>query len=260
VYRHVVPFTTVGALLEREGELGTLPEGLDRACAGEGTLLLIEGPAGVGKTELAREARSAAERARIMPLEARGSELEQPFAFGVVRQLLEPVINGASGQTDLFAGAAGPAARLFEPEERHSAGADAGFEALHSLYWLVVNLADQAPVLVLVDDCQWADRDSLRFLTYLAQRIEGLPVAMLLVGRPPDSAVADTGPLWAQVASRPSAVALYPRPLSQAAALALARERLGAQADEEFCRSCHTATGGNPLFLHELLTALDAAR
>ncbi|MGB0093272.1 MAG: histidine kinase [Solirubrobacteraceae bacterium] len=220
---------------------------------------LIEGPAGVGKTELAREARAAAERARIMPLEARGSELEQPFAFGVVRQLLEPVINGASGQTDLFAGAAGPAARLFEPEERHSPGADAGFEALHSLYWLVVNLADQAPVLVLVDDCHWVDRDSLRFLTYLAQRVEGLPVAMLLAGRPPDSAVAETGPLWAQVASRPSAVALYPRPLSQAAALALARERLGAQAAEEFCRSCHTATGGNPLFLHELLRALDAA-
>ncbi|MGZ6589863.1 MAG: AAA family ATPase, partial [Solirubrobacteraceae bacterium] len=90
-----MPFTTVGALLERERELETLREGLDRACAGEGTLLLIEGPAGVGKTELAREARAAAERARIMPLEARGSELEQPFAFGVVRQLLEPVINGA---------------------------------------------------------------------------------------------------------------------------------------------------------------------
>ena len=65
---------------------------------GEGTLLLIEGPAGVGKTELTRAARAAAERAGVMPLEARGSELEQPFAFGVVRQLLEPVINGAPGR------------------------------------------------------------------------------------------------------------------------------------------------------------------
>ena len=43
------------------------------------------------------------------------------------------------------------------------AGGD-GFEALHSLYWLVVNLADRGPLAVLVDDCQWADRDSLRFL------------------------------------------------------------------------------------------------
>lgn len=254
-----VPFVMAGVLVERERELETLREGLDRARAGEGTLLLIEGPAGVGKTALARAARAAAGQERITPLEARGSELEEPFAFGVVRQLLEPVVNKDSGHADLFAGAAGPAARLFEPEERQPLGADVGFEALHSLYWLVVNIADQAPVLVLVDDCQWADHDSLRFLDYLAQRIEGVPVAMLLTGRPPDPAGNEAGPLWAHMASRPSAVALYPRPLSEPAAVALARERLGAEAAEEFCRACHTATGGNPLFLRELLRALDAA-
>jgi DNA-binding CsgD family transcriptional regulator len=254
-----VPFTTARVLLERERELETLREGLDRARAGEGTLLLIEGPAGMGKTALARAARAAAERAGMMPLEARASELEQPFAFGVVRQLLEPVVNRASEHAELFAGAAGPAARLFEPDERRPLGTDVGFEALHSLYWLVVNIADQAPALVLVDDCQWADRDSLRFLDYLAQRIEGLAVAMLLTGRPPDAAREKTGSLWAHIASRPSAVAVYPRPLTRRAAAALVRERLGAQAPEEFCRACHTATGGNPLFLRELLRALDAA-
>jgi DNA-binding CsgD family transcriptional regulator len=259
VYGRIVQFTTVGALLERERELQMLRDGLGRACAGDGTLLLIEGPAGVGKTELAREAQAAAERAGMMPLEARGSELEQSFAFGVVRQLLEPVVSEASGHADLFAGAAGPAARLFEPDERRLPVVDDGFEALHSVYWLVVNLADQAPVLVSVDDCQWVDRDSLRFLSYLAQRIEGLAVAMLLAGRPLDSAVTEAGSLWAQVASRSSAVALYPRPLSESAALVLARERLGPEAADEFCRSCHTATGGNPLFLRELLRALDAA-
>ena len=57
----------------------------------------------------------------------------------------------------------------------------------------MVNIADRAPVLVLVDDCQWADRESLRFLAYLAQRIEGLPVAMLLTGRPPDARVGRGG-------------------------------------------------------------------
>ncbi len=236
-----------------------LREGLDRACAGEGTLLLIEGPAGVGKTALARETRAAAGRARMLLLESRGSELERPFAFGVVRQLLEPVVNKAPGQAGLFGGGAGPAARLFEPGEQRPLGAVVGFEALHSLYWLVVNIADRAPVLVLADDCQWADQDSLRFLAYLAQRLEGLPVAMLLTAREPESAGTETGSVWAQLASRPSAVALYPRPLSQPAAAALVRERLGAEAAGEFCRACHTATGGNPLFLRELLGALDAA-
>src|SRR5215468_2002865 len=180
----MVAFARGGALLERERELEALRDGVDRACAGEGTLLLIEGHAGAGKTVLAREARAVAERARMMPLEASGSELEQSFAFGVVRQLLEPVISKDPGQADLFAGAAGPAARLFEPGERRPLDAAAGFAALHSLYWLVVNIADQAPVLVLVDDCQWADRDSLRFLAYLAQRKGGFPVRLRLPGRP----------------------------------------------------------------------------
>jgi DNA-binding NarL/FixJ family response regulator len=254
-----VPFIAGGALLERERELATLHEGLDRACAGEGTLLLVQGPAGVGKTVLAREAREAAGRARMLSLEARGSELEQPFAFGVVRQLLEPVVSKEPGHTDLFAGGAGPAARLFEPDNQRPPGAGVGFEALHSLYWLMVNVADRTPVLVLADDCQWADPESLRFLAYLAQRIEGLSVTMLLTGRPPDAAGGESGSLWAQVASRAAAVALYPQPLSQRAAAELVRERLGADAAEEFCRGCHTATGGNPLFLRELLSALTAA-
>ena len=66
--------------------------------------------------------------------------------------------------------------------------------------------------------------------------------------------------LWAQIASRADAVALYPRPLSETAAVGLTRERLGSEADDEFCRACHAATGGNPLFLRELLGALDCGR
>jgi DNA-binding CsgD family transcriptional regulator len=251
-----VPSIAVAALLERERELGTVRDGLDQACAGDGTLLLIEGPAGAGKTELVREARATAGQRGMAILEARGSELEQPFAFGAVRQLLEPVIDGSTG---LFAGAAGPAARLFEPDERESPAADGGFEALHSLYWLMVNLADRSPVLVLVDDCHWLDRDSLRFLSYLAQRIEGLPVTMVLAARPLDSTVAEPDSAWAQVASRPQAVVVHPRPLSEPAATALVRKRLGPEAADEFCRACHQATGGNPLFLQELLMALEAA-
>src|ERR1700742_2879410 len=99
-----VSFVTAGVLAERERELETLREGLDRARAGEGSLLLIEGPAGVGKTALVREARAAAGRVGITPLEAKSSQLEQPFAFGVVRQLLEPAITKGGRDIDLFTG------------------------------------------------------------------------------------------------------------------------------------------------------------
>jgi DNA-binding CsgD family transcriptional regulator len=254
-----VPFATGVALLEREHELGAVRNGVERACAGEGALLLVEGPPGIGKTELMREARGAAAPAGVTVLEARGSELEQPFAFGIVRQLLEPVSGTGDGEADLFTGAAAPAARLFRGESPGPSGSDADFDALHSLYWLVVNLADRAPVLVSVDDCQWADLESLQFLSYLSQRIEGLRVAILLAGRSPDGAASDEAGIWGQILSRPDAVALYPRMLSERAAATLTRERLGSDADEEFCRACHIATGGNPLFLRELLGALASA-
>ena len=247
-----MPFVAADDLLERDRELDTLRAGLDRACAGEGTILLIEGPAGAGKTSLAH---AAADQAAMVVLAASGSELERPFGFGVVRQLLEPVVSHEPANGELFAGGAAPAARLFAPGGRWPGGADVGFEALHSLYWLMVNIADRAPTIVLVDDCQWADADSLRFLAYLAQRIDGLPVAMLLTGRP-DAAEDEGAAVWAQMASRPAAIVLHPRPLSRGAVAALVRERLAADPAEEFSRACHAATGGNPLFLRELLRSL----
>ncbi len=251
---------TRAALLERETELGALHAGLDRTRSGEGAILLVEGPPGAGKTELLREAGSAAAACGMVTLEAKGSELEQPFAFGIVRQLLESQVAPRSAAAQLFAGAAAPAARLFETDERGRATTvDTDFEALHSLYWLVVNLADRGPLLLSVDDCHWADRDSLRFLSYLGQRIDGLQVAILLAGRPPDASVGEARSLWGQLASRTDAVVLFPRPLSEAAAVGLVRERLGSEAADEFCRACHAATGGNPLFLRELLGALEAA-
>src|SRR5262249_55029859 len=94
----------------------------------------------------------------------------------------------------------------------------------------------------------------------LAQRLDGLPIVMVLAGRPPETADSEGASLWAQISSRPSAMALEPRLLSESAATALARESLGSTADEGFCRACHTATGGNPLLLRELLRGLKAAR
>ena len=62
---------------------------------------------------------------------------------------------------------------------------------LHGLYWLTVNLADRRPLLIAVDDAHWADEPSLRWLAYLAPRLEGPAVALLVALRPAEPASAE---------------------------------------------------------------------
>jgi predicted ATPase len=215
-------------LLERDVEVGRLSAALAGGRAGRGSVVVVEGAAGLGKTALLRHASGAA--SGMLVLTASGSELEHEFAFGVVRQLFE------RAPADLVG--------ILE------AGGDR-FAALHGLYWLVANLADERPVLLLVDDAQWADDPSLRFLAFLARRVRELPVAVLIAARPPlpgeDRTVLDT------IAA--SAATLSPAPLTKAAIAALA----GPDADPAFVGAVHRATAGNALLVGELLATSDGS-
>jgi class 3 adenylate cyclase len=79
-------------LLEREGELAAIQAYIEAAAAGAGRLIAIEGRAGIGKTRLVAEARASAGREDLVVLTARGAELEHEFAYGIVRQLFEPLL------------------------------------------------------------------------------------------------------------------------------------------------------------------------
>src|SRR5919107_1046358 len=85
-------------LLERDRELKRLAALLRAARRGSGTLVLVEGSAGMGKTALLARARERARATGMAVTSARGSELEREFAFGVVRQLLEAVVVGADAE------------------------------------------------------------------------------------------------------------------------------------------------------------------
>jgi DNA-binding CsgD family transcriptional regulator len=239
-------------LLERDAELAALDAAVAAAAGGSGQLVVIGGPAGIGKTGLLAGLRErAAAELRVLP--ARASELEREFGFGVVRQLFEPAV---AGRAAALAGAAAPAAQVFgSPDAEH--GGVTSFAALHGLFWLAADLAAERPLLLAVDDLHWCDRPSLRFLAYLARRLEGLPVllaATLRTGEPPTDPA-----LLAEVVHDPAAIALQPGPLSEVGVAALVAERLGA-ADPAFSAACHEATGGNPLLLRQLLRALEAER
>jgi tetratricopeptide (TPR) repeat protein len=246
----------VGTLREREHELAAVEELLER----RGRMLLLEGRAGIGKTSLVEVACSRAAELGHAVLRARGSGLESGFAFGVVRQLFERRLAGTDpGEREaLLAGPAAAVRPLLAGEVATPLAGDSSFAVLHGLYWLVVNLAARGPLLIAVDDAHWADEASLRWLAYLARRLDGLAAGLLVALRPGDPAVLGA-PLLAVCAE--AAAVLRPALLSEQAVSAVVRAaahpEVGGEAGDELCAAVYAACGGNPLYLAELLRAAD---
>src|SRR5829696_58786 len=244
---------TATTLLERDRELAELDRALGDAQDGDGRILLVEAPAGLGKTTLLRTTSRRAAAAGFETLHARASELERDFAYGCVRQLLEPPVARASDAEHdrLFDGAAALSHPLFAPTGAALAApsADGAFSIQHGLYWLLNNLAAATPVLLVIDDLHWADTESLRFLNYLAPRLEGVPAAVVASTRPGEGDTAEV----ARLAAGPESTVLRPDPLSAEATAVLCERRLGGAVAPEFAAACREATGGNPFFLEALL-------
>ncbi len=243
---------TAATLLEREHELAELADALDAAEAGRGNVVLLEAPAGLGKTSLLRATAEAAGDRGFTCLRARAGELERDFAYGCVHQLFESAVARAddADRERLFGGAAALSQPLFAPaEDCPLPASDGAFSVLHGLYWLLNNIADESPVALLVDDLHWSDAESLRFLNYLAPRLDGLAVAVLATTRPGEG---DTEAI-ARLAAAPETTVVGPRPLSTEATATLCARRLGTEVAPEFAAACREATGGNPFFLEALL-------
>src|SRR5262249_51586428 len=125
------------------------------------------------------------------------------------------------------------------------------FARLYGLYWLAANVASREPLILIADDLHWADTASLRWLVFLAERIEDLPVLLVSATRPAEPG-ADLA-LLDVLAS--SGEGVGPAPLAAGAAGVLVRARLP-DAVEQFSAACHEATGGNAFLLGELLEEL----
>lgn len=237
-------------LLERCGERARIDAALATARMGAGCALVMEGEPGIGKTALLQLARESAAAAGLTVLHACGVELEAGFAFGVVRQCLEPAIRAADPpeRTRLFS----DAAALAEPPLTDIVGTDpqASFGALHGLYWLLANLCERGPLLLTVDDAHWADDASLRFFAYLVRRVDSLPLALMIATRP--SGQQEESTALSGLLSDPGSQVLTPAALSRLAVAQL----LEREAEDAFSRACHDATGGNPFLLDQLIRAM----
>jgi len=251
-----------GPLLERNEELARIESALAEARTGRGRFLVIEGPAGIGKTALLAAARTAAEDGGMRVLRSRATEMESNFAFGVVRQLFEPPLAEASEleRAELLQAAAGVAAGLLglpgapPIEGPPSPGIDPSFAILHGLYWLCANLGAAGPLCLVVDDAHWADAASLRYLAFLLTRLEELDVALLVATRPREAGT--DAELLTAVTTDSSADVIRLAPLTRTAVAELLEARLGSAPDPVVVDTCLRVTRGTPFLVRELVEAL----
>jgi DNA-binding SARP family transcriptional activator len=233
-------------LVERADEVRRIASVLAAVSAGQGAVLTIEGSAGIGKTRLLVELRAQAISGGLQVFEARAGLLERDFGFGVVRQLFAAV----AVDSELTAGPAEAARGVLTD----TGSIDGTFPILNGLHHLVVRLAANGPLILAIDDLQWGDPASLRFLVYLGRRLAHLPVLIVATIRTGEPGTDEM--LLAELISDPDTVVLRPRALTETATGSLVRERLG-DGDAAFVAACQHVTAGNPLFVRQLLGALE---
>jgi DNA-binding CsgD family transcriptional regulator len=242
-------------LLERDRDLKEISDGVARAHGGEGATVLVEGPAGSGKSALLAAALTRAAGTDALILRAVGAELERGHAFGAVRQLFEPVLarERAREPRALLQGVAAPLAWLIEPggdPGSLATRAQAGPALLQAVHALVGRLAARGPLVIAVDDLHWLDDPSLLALAFVARRLAGLPVAILGTLRPSEPGA--PARLLDDLRGVPGVCRISLAPLSAEAVSTLVRERVPG-ATPGLCAAYHRTSGGNPLHLRELL-------
>jgi len=242
-------------LLEREREVEGLRAAIGEVGSGNGRAMTFEAGAGLGKTRLLQEARDVGKKAGMKVLFGRATELEQDFPFALVRQLLEPEIMSLSPQRREVMLEGASAARPALGLGAVAGATDDPFAVLHGLYWVIAALAEQAPLMLAMDDLHWADSASLDSLGFLLPRLEEIPVFLAMTVRPDEP---DPPPSLSRILLDPIVRHLNPAPLSPDGTKNLLAEELGQAPEAAFAQACHEVTGGNPFLLCELARNLMA--
>ncbi|MET7285292.1 AAA family ATPase [Streptomyces sp. NPDC005573] len=251
------PTAASAPLWERDEEVAAVARALDELCADQassGSLLVVRGEAGLGKTALLAETRRMAESRGCVVWSARGGETLKSVPFHVVRQLLQPALlslhpEEAREYLGDWYDIAGPALGIVDP----GAGSADPQYVCDGLVAAVRRLARRDwPLVLLVDDAHWADQETLRWLAAFAERLDDLSV-LIVVGRRPGEASGPRAQHLDAVAAAASRPVIGLSTLTPDATAGITRATVGRHADDAFCREVWAVTGGNPYDTVELL-------
>ncbi|GHH94526.1 helix-turn-helix transcriptional regulator [Streptomyces capillispiralis] len=248
-------------LVGRSAHLGTLAARASAARGGQHQMIVLDGPAGVGKTSLLRAA-----------LDHGGPFDGMTVLYGTCRAVDSGIgysgVRGLFGQLNLTS-RRGRSAALLRGSARHALPAltpdpadvdstpGATYPVLNGLYWLAANLMAERPLVLALDDAHRCDERSLRWLDFLLRRADGMPLLVVLAQRT-DSGAA--GPALSDLVAhhRPHTLPLAALPAEDVGELAR-RAFPGHAPRPSFVAALTDVTGGNPLELHRLLHRLRLA-
>lgn len=255
-------------LLGRDREMRSLEEGLVDAAHGRGSLYLITGESGIGKTRLADAFTSVARRSGATVAWGRCWEEGGAPAFWPWAQILRSIHRelGPSVANALTLAQRHELARVVPeigdpvqpgPDVIRDPSDNARFELFAAVSATLVKAAGDRPLVVILDDLHAADEPSLLLLMYVAAAIEDVPILVLSIFRDEDLELGDVRTrLLGQVARTRVMRPLQPRGLDAGDVALLIAGIDGAEVSAAVAATIQRETEGNPLFVAELARLL----
>jgi tetratricopeptide (TPR) repeat protein len=242
--RTVPAITTVRALVGREGELATLVTLMTEAAGGRGSSVLIEGEPGIGKSALVRAAVADAANLGCQVFWGAGDELGQALPLLPLLDALGVREPGAGTRRQTIV-------QLLRGELATDHGADVSAALTEQLLALIAEQCAVQPMILVIDDLQWADQATIALWGRLARSVPRLPLMLVGTMRP----VPRRDDLLALRRAAVDTVRVQLPALHQEAVAELVATRAGGAPDERLLRLADGAAG-NPLYITELIDAL----
>jgi DNA-binding NarL/FixJ family response regulator/tetratricopeptide (TPR) repeat protein len=243
----------------REAPLRQLLERLEWAASGRGTVLLLGGDAGVGKSRTVRELKREATMRGVRIIEGRCSSAESSVPYAPLMDALRFRISRGEGAA--VAEMLGPLREFLEPlfpqlKGGPPAKALRAPEPFQLIYGVLARMVADDPMLLILEDIHWADQTTLELLHQLAQR--AAPLKILLVATYRSDELHSGHPLrrlLGTLAQERSADLMELEPLTRAETADMLRSILGTDPEPSLEAAIWRRSEGNPFFVEELLTA-----
>jgi len=237
-------------LVGRDGEIAAL-NALFRDCArGKGTVAVIRGPVASGKTTLLQALTEQAVAVGAIVLGAVASRAERGLPLGILDQLFRGSLLPAAITPRVADLMESRTLIRTQPEPEPEGVSPVLARFFDGLLTLLVELSADRPVVIAVDDLQYADTVSLQCLSYLARRAGNSPIFMVLTEcahmLPADRL------LHAEILRQGNCHCIPLAPLTPSGVADLLAEHVGAETAQRLASACHALTGGNPLLVKAL--------